>query len=189
MSKKQKQPDNKIKPLTEREGKYFQEVIDANNRYQGILKQKAQYEYAIKQMEADRTKVQKGEIKPPFILTVIPKVLSREVTDKKEIIDLFDKQLQSYKKMLKSLVGQVEHRYDEYQETAARHREYINKRFAKAKVRDIAPDRRTGNEEEETLFEAEFEKLADDPDLQKELKEAQKEAVKRNVARKTKSKK
>lgn len=176
----------KINPLMEHEAKYFQELVDCNNRYQAVLKQRTQYNFAITKMEEDRTKVQKGELKGPFSLTVIPKVLTRQVEDKKEILDLFDKQLQTYKKMVKALNGQVEHRYEEYVESGLRTAEFLQKRFKGVKAKQIMPDRKTAKEDEETLFEAEFEKLLKDPKTQEEFKKKSKEAAKKNVARKTK---
>ena len=183
-SKKQK--PQRIKTMMEREAKYFQELVDTNNRYQAVLKQRTQYEFAIRQMEEDRKKVQKGELAGPFTLTVIPKVLSRQVEDKKEILDLFDKQLKTYKEMVKALTGQVEHRYEEYIESGVRTLEYMKKKFGNVKASQIVPDRRTAKEDEETLFEAEFDKLMKDPKTQEEFKKASKEATKKKVARKTK---
>jgi len=179
----------KIKPLMEAEARYFQELVDSNNRYQAVLKQRTQYEFAIRKMEEDRTKVQKGELKGPFNLTVIPKVLTRQVTDKKEILELFDKQLITYKQMVKALNGQVEHRYEEYVESGLRNSEFLQKRFRGATAKKIMPDRKTAKKEEETIFEAEFEKLLTDPETQKEFKKKKKEAVKKNVARQTKKSK
>lgn len=184
-SKKQQKP-KRIQTMMEREAKYFQELVDANNRYQAVLKQRTQYEFAIRQMEADRTKVQKGELAGPFTLTVIPKVLSRQVEDKKEILDLFDKQLKTYKEMVKSLTGQVEHRYEEYVECGVRTLDYMKKKFGNVRASQIVPDRRTAKKDEETIFEAEFDELMKDPKTQEEFKKASKEAVKKKVSRKTK---
>lgn len=52
----------------------------------------------------------------------------------------------------------------------------------------LVPDRQV-IEEEQVLFESEFDKLIKNEETQKEFKEAKKEAVKRNKARKTKNQK
>lgn len=184
--KEAQKEDKRMKPLNSMQGKYFQELVDTSNRYQAIMKQKEQYRFAIKQMESDRHKIQTGEIKGPFVLTIIPKVLSREVTDKKEILKIFDEQLKTYKKMVKALEGQLQHRYDEFVETGVRTRQFLEYKFGKEKVKGIVPDRKTGKDEEETLFEAEFEDLAKDPEIKKEFEKKKKEAIKKNVSRKTK---
>ena len=177
-------PPKKVMPLTKVEMQYFQELIDASQRYEAVMKQKAQYEFAIKRMEEDRKKIQTGELDGKFTITVIPKLLSREVKDKKEILELFDSQLKTYKDMVKALNGQLEHRYEEYVESGLRNKDFLTQKFGKLTVKHIAPDRRTAKKEEEVLFEAEFEKLLKDPEVQKEFKEAKEEAVKRNKEKK-----
>jgi hypothetical protein len=167
-------------------GKLFQELVDSSNRYQAVLKQKEQYEFAISQMEKDRTKIQKGEIQPPFQMTVIPNVLTRVVSDKKEILAIFDEQLKTYKSMIKGLVGQVEHRYEEYIQSGTRNKDFLASRFGKIEQTAIMPVKGSVTPTEEVLFESEFKALATDPEIKAEFNKARKEAVKRNVARKTK---
>jgi len=86
-----------------------------------------------------------------------------------------------------SLEGQLEHRYENYMESAARNKEFLNIRFKNAKAKNIVPLRDIGEKDEEVLFEAEFKDLLKNPEKQCQLKAAKKEAVKRNIARKTKA--
>lgn len=176
-----------VKPLMEYEAKYFQELVDSSNYYAGLLKQRAQYEFIIKQLQNNRKKIQDGKVKPPFLMTLIPKVLSHSVEDKKEILELFDEHIKGYQQSLKAIIGQLEHRYEDYVEAGIRTQQFLEKKFRKEKVKRIAPDRKTANAEEETIFEAEFEELLKNEELQKKFKDAKKEAVKKNVARKTKA--
>jgi len=176
-----------VPPLMDFEGQIFQELVNASNRYTGLLKQKAQYEYIIKKLEGDRKKIQQGEIKLPILLTLIPKLMSYQETDKKKVLKIFDEQIAAYNTNLLSLKGQLEHRYEDYMESAARNKEFLNIRFKDAKAKNIVPLRDIGEKDEEVLFEAEFKDLLKDEGKQLELKAAKKEAIKRNIARKKKA--
>jgi len=177
----------KVMPLMEEEGRFFQELVDASNRYTNLLKQKDQYKFIIKKLQEDRKKIQHGEIELPIIMTLIPKLMSYYEKDKKKVLKIFDEQIVSYNTNLLSLEGQLEHRYENYMESAARNKEFLNIRFKNAKAKNIVPLRDIGEKDEEVLFEAEFKDLLKNPEKQAQLKAAKKEAIKRNVARKTKA--
>ena len=176
-----------VPPLMESEGQIFQELVDASNRYTNLLKQEAQYKFIVKRLEEDRKKIQHGDIELPILMTLIPKLMSYWENDKKKIFKIFDDQIKSYNDNLISLKGQLEHRYEDYMESAARNKEFLNIRFKNAKAKSIVPIRDVGEKDEEVLFEAEFGDLLKSADKQEELKAAKKEAIKRNVARKKKA--
>lgn len=178
----------KISPLVEVEGRFFQELVNASNQYTALLKQKAQYDFVIKKLSADRKKIQDGKIKLPILITLIPKLMWYMEEDKKEVLKIIDEQLASYNNMVKSLIGQIEIRYEQFAESGVRNREFLAKRFQSAAAKNIVPLRDVATKEEETLFEADFAELLKSEKKQKEFKNAKKEAVKKNVARKTKSK-
>ena len=191
VKKKQKAPVE-IKPVTvlplmESEGKFFQELVNASNRYTGLLKQEAQYKFIVKKLETDRKKIQQGEIKLPMLMTLIPKLMSYYEHDKKKVLKIFDEQIAAYNANLLSLKGQIEHRYEDFMESAARNKEFLNIRFKGAKAKNIVPLRDIGEKDEEVLFEAEYKDLLKNPQKQCQLKEAKKEAIKRNIARKKKA--
>lgn len=171
----------------ESEGRFFQELINASNSYTNLLKQKDQYKFIIKKLQEDRKKIQQGEIELPILMTLIPKLMSYYEKDKKKVLKIFDEQIASYNTNLLSLEGQLEHRYENYMESAARNKEFLNIRFKNAKAKNIVPLRDIGEKDEEVLFEAEFKDLLKNPEKQCQLKAAKKEAVKRNIARKTKA--
>jgi len=177
----------KVMPLMESEGRFFQELVNASNRYTALLKQEAQYKFIVKKLETDRKKIQQGEIKLPITMTLIPKLMSYQETDKKKVLKIFDEQITSYNTNLLSLKGQIEHRYEDYLESAARNKEFLNIRFKGAKAKNIVPLRDIGEKDEEVLFEAEYKDLLKNPQKQCQLKEAKKEAIKRNIARKKKA--
>ena len=177
----------KVMPLMESEGRFFQELVNASNSYTNLLKQKDQYKFIIKKLQEDRKKIQQGEIELPILMTLIPKLMSYYEKDKKKVLKIFDEQIASYNTNLLSLEGQLEHRYENYMESAARNKEFLNIRFKNAKAKNIVPLRDIGEKDEEVLFEAEFKDLLKNPEKQCQLKAAKKEAIKRNVARKTKA--
>lgn len=177
----------KVNPLMASEGQFFQELVNASNRYTDLIKQEAQYKFIVARLETDRKKIQKEEIKLPIMMTLIPKLMSYQEHDKKKVLAVFDEQIIAYNTNLISLKGQIEHRYEDYLESAARNKEFLNTRFKDAKAKNIVPLRDIGEKDEEVLFEAQFKDLVKDTKKQAELRAAKKEAVKRNTARKTKA--
>lgn len=172
-------------PLMQPEAQFFQELIDTSNRFQALRKQKEGYEFAIKQLSTLRNRVQKDEIKLPILLPFIPKHSYYYEYDKKEVLKLLDEQIASLNNSVKSITGQLEHRYDEYAESALRSKDFLNKRYSNLATKQIAPSRKE-TEGEQTLFEAEFKELMESEEKKEEFKKAKMEAIKKNLARETK---
>lgn len=176
-----------VPPLQEAEGRYFQELVDLSNRLQGLHKQKSQFEFIIGKLNENRKKIQTGKVKLPVVLPLIPNVMNYMESDKKIVLKFFDEQITNYKNSIKALEGQIPHRYEEYIEAAVRTREFLNARYKNLVAKHIVPARKA-IEDEENLFEAEFNKVMKDSETMKEFKKAKIEAVKRNSARDTKKK-
>lgn len=185
-TKDKKTAEIKVKPrlssLQKGEGQYFQELVNISNQYAELQTQEAQYKFIIGKLEENRKKIQNGKIELPVQMWLIPNVMSYPLSDKKEIFKFFDEQITGYKNSVKSLKGTIDHRYDEYAESAVRTREFMAKRFGSLKAGDIVPDRKTIGEEE-NLFEAEFTELMKDPETMKEFKAAKAKAIKENTKR------
>ena len=189
-AKKQKAPvvkPSRTLPLMEAEGRFFQELVDSSNQYTNLLKQESQYKFVLAKLNTDRKRIQDGDIEFPLLMTLIPKLISYWEHDKKKVLKIFDDQIKSYTANLWTLKGQIDSKYENYLESAARNKEFLNTRFQSAKPKNIVAVRDVGEKDEQVLFEAEFQDLIKDADKQEELKKAQKEAVKRNVARKKKT--
>ena len=77
--------DKKIKPLMQQEALFFKELVETNNKYTGMLKQKAQFEFAITQLQKHRKDIQTGEIKMPMLMTLIPNLVFYYEHSKKKI--------------------------------------------------------------------------------------------------------
>lgn len=176
----------KLAPMVSGEELYFKDLVDTSSAYSKVLQQKAQYVFAIKKLQENRKKIQDGDITPPYIMTLIPNVLAYTISDKKQVLKLFDDQIKSYQTNLKSLTSQADHRYEDYVESATRNRDFWLRRFGDIKTATITADRRSSEKDEETLFEAEFKDMMSDPKKKAEFDKATKEAVKRNTVRKTK---
>ena len=169
-----------IAPLMQNEAQYFQELVESSNQYSGLLKQKAQFEYIVKQLQAGRNKIQKGEIKLPVDITLIPKVMTYQENDKKKVLKMFDEQISVHQQNLKALMSQLTFAYENFTESGIRNKEYLTKRFEKVKVKAIVPER-TVHAEEDTLFEAELNDMIKNPKKLEEFKKAKKEAIRRNT--------
>jgi len=114
-----------------------------------------------------------------------PKSMPLKETDKKEIFKFFDDQIKSYQASIKSIEGQLSHRYEEYVESAVRNREFLDQRYSNLRAKHVSVGRKEISDEEE-LFKADFEKMMKDSKTQKKFIEAKKEAVKKNTQRATK---
>jgi len=169
-----------IAPLMQSEAQYFQELVESSNQYSGLLKQKAQFEYIVKQLQAGRNKIQKGEIKLPVDITLIPKVMTYQENDKKKVLKMFDEQISVHQQNLKALMSQLTFAYENFMESGIRNKEYLARRFVSAKVKNIVPDRTVIADEDE-LFSGELEEMLKDPKKVEEFKKAKKEAIRRNT--------
>jgi len=186
----------RIPPLVEAEGRYFQGLVDASNRYTALLKQKSQYDYALSRLYLDRERVVKGEVSFPMNITLIPKMITYPENDKKKILTMFDEQIAVVQSTLTGLTGQIEHRYEEYKESAIRTKEFLNRRFKDVMATNIATERKV-IPDETTLFEAEFSELLEktpdgkpnplyNPKKVEALQKVRKDITKKSVSRKTK---
>lgn len=175
----------KAKPLMQPEAQYFQELVDSSNKLTGLQKQVAQFEFIIGKLQENRNKIQKGDVKLPVVMVLIPKIMYYQEDDKKKILGFFDEQIKSYQTNIISIKNQMEHRQEEYEESAVRNREFLATRYGNLTAKHIVAARKEVADEE-NLFEAELSKLAENDEVMKEFKKAKKEAVKRNKARQTK---
>lgn len=175
---------SKLPPLQQMEVQYFNELVESSKQYSGLLQQKTQFEYVVKQLQEGRKKVQKGEIPLPVNITLIPKVMTYQESDKKKVLKMFDDNIKVYQQNLGSLESQLNFAHENFTESGIRNKEFLTRRFEAAKVKNIVPDRKIV-EGEETLFEAEFSDLLKDPKKVEALKAAKKTAVKRNIKQKS----
>ena len=174
----------KLAPLMQNEAQYFNELVESSNQYSNLLKQKAQYEFIVGQLQENRKKVQKGEIELPVGVVLIPKVMTYQEADKKKVLAMFDKHINIFQQNLATLAAQLEFAHENFSESGVRNKEFLAKRFNKVEVKNVAPKRQI-IKDEETLFEAELTDMAEDGEKVKEFKKAMKTAVEHNKQSKT----
>lgn len=182
-----KEIPKQLPPLMQPEADYFNELVAASNQYSDLLKQKAQYQFIVGQLTENRKKVQKDEIKLPVGIVLIPKVMTYQEHDKKKVLQMFDKHIKIFNTNLTTIGSQLEFAYENFTESGIRGTELMTRRFEKAVVKSIVPER-TIVKGEDTLFEAELNdmvKEGKDGEKVKEFKKAVKIAVEKNKENKS----
>ena len=174
-----KEAPQRLMPLSTTEAQYFNELVEASNQYSKILQQQTQFEYVTKQLKESRNKIQKGTIKMPVSLTLIPKVMTYPEGNKKEVLKIFDETIKNYVKSLQAINAQVDYRYETFVESGIRNREYLARRFKDATAKQITPSRVT-IKDETTIFEAEIDKILDPKKTKEEYKKAKEAAIEHN---------
>jgi len=169
----------RLMPLNTAEGQYFDELKSASNTYSEALSKQTQYKHILLQLTESRTKIQKGDIELPINLTLIPNIMSYPEGDKKVILKIFDETIKNYTKSLQAIDSKVNYFYEAFVESGIRNREYLARRFADVKAKQITPGRVT-IKDEKTLFEAEIDDLINDPKKKEEYKKVKKQAVEHN---------
>jgi len=167
----------RLMPLNTAEGQYFDELKSASNTYSEALGKQTQYKHILLQLTESRTKIQKGDIEMPINLTLIPNIMSYPEGDKKVILKIFDETIKNYTKSLQAIDSKVNYFYEAFVESGIRNREYLARRFADVKAKQITPGRVT-IKDEKTLFEAEIDDLINDPKKKEEAKVEAKKALK-----------
>lgn len=172
----------RLMPLDTAETQYFNELVEASNRYSEMLGKQTQYKHIVGQLKESRTKIQKGDIEMPISLTLIPNVMTYPEGDKVVVLKIFDETIKNYVKSLQALDSKVDYFYEAFVESGIRNREYLARRFANATAKQIAPSR-VVIKDESTLFETEIDDLLDPKkkeQIKKEFKKANKKAVEHN---------
>lgn len=173
-------------PFMQNEAYLLKEVNDQSNLFGKLLKQFEQYEFALQDMIWKRKQVQKGDIKLPILLPFAGNSLY-SVNDKKKVLEDLDVQIKQLTNARDGINTQMIHRRDEYVEAGLRLRTFIDAKFGVYTTKTIGVQNQgTGNRvktgvtkqkaDEKKLFEAEFNDIVNDPELQKEFKAAAKKA-------------
>lgn len=167
-----------IKPLAQAETKYFENLIQLSNTYAKLNQQYHQYKFVLEQMEEKRNQIQKDEIKMPILMQLGGNSFYQE-TDKKKVISDMDDQMDRIKNSIRGIKGQLKQREEAFIAAGLDLKSFAERRFGPYKAKDISEDRSEAKTDK-VLFEAEFEELMKDPELQKEFKAKKEEAKKAN---------
>jgi hypothetical protein len=150
-----------IAPLSQYDGQKLQEMVDLNNTYGALDKQKKQYDAAIQMVRINREKVNKGLISLPVMIQ-ISRAVSHAESDKEKVLKHFDDEIRGLEMARQGIIGTLEHRRDEYIECVLR-----VSRLLSEKVKDYEVKKVTGvryldaktEQEEKASIEKELEKM------------------------------
>lgn len=171
----QPKPLPEIRTVSGREALYWKETQELSNTLAKLRQQRDNYQFILNQLTTKRNAIQKGDIKPEVWKLLTPTSFYL-VEDKKEILQELDTEITKYTTAVKGVQAQVRQYEDAYKESGLRLEEFAKRKFGKYRVKTISNDRRITNDEE-VLFEADFDKLMKDPELQKQALAAEKTAI------------
>ena len=145
-----------IRPIDTQEVVYFNQLIEISNAYAKSRQQYAQYDAALRALQKNRDKINKGEY---TVLNVpVAPDTTTALTNKKEMLKYLDNQIHQLRTALLGVKGQVDNKRDIFIEVGLRTEAFITRRFAGHRVKKVASDG-TRAKEEKVLFEAEYEEL------------------------------
>ena len=150
-----------IAPLSQFDGQKLQEMVDLNNTYGALVKQKGQYEAAIGMLKIRREQVAKGEISMPVMIQ-ISRAISHAESNKDKVLRHFDEEIKQLELAKQGIAGTLEHRRDEYIECVLRVSRLLSEKVKDYEVKNVTGvryiDAKTESEEKESL-EKELEKM------------------------------
>jgi hypothetical protein len=153
-----------ISPLSQFDGQKLQEMVDLNNTYSSLVKQKSQYDAALQMLKIRREQVVKGEISLPVMIQ-ISRAISHAESSKDKVLRHFDDEIKQLEMAKQGITGTLEHRRDEYIECVLR-----VSRLLSEKVKDYEVKKVTGVRYLDAKTEQE-EKASMEKELETALKE------------------
>lgn len=164
---KSETPD--INPINSQEVVYFNQLIEISNAYAKSRQQYAQYDMALKALEKNKDKIQKGEY---TVLNVpVAPDTTTALTGKKEMLKYLDNQIHQLRTAVLGVKGQMENKRDIFTEVGLRLEVFMTQRFTGYRVKKIA-NKGFKQEEEKVLFEAEYKEMMKSEEKQEEFKKA-----------------
>jgi hypothetical protein len=154
-------PSTDITPLGSLDGQKLQEMVDLNNTFAALDKQKKQYEGKIFQFKIEREKIQKGEISMPVMLHISP-VLSYVELKKEVVLKKYDDIIKNLELARQGIIGTLEHRRDEFMECKIRVIRLLGGEVKGYEIKNISGVRskdKSIEEDEKKAIEKEFEKM------------------------------
>jgi hypothetical protein len=149
---------NDITPLSQYDGQRLQEMVELNNNYGALVKQKSQYDAAIKMLKIRREKINKGEIALPVMIQISRNVSYAE-PNKDKVLQHFDEEIRGLDMAVKGMTGTLEHRRDEYVECVIRVSKLLSEKVKDYQIKNITGVRTINKDienEEKTALEKEF---------------------------------
>jgi len=150
-----------IAPLSQYDGQRLQEMVDLNNTYGSLVKQKSQYDAAIKMLKIRREQVAKGEISLPVMIQ-ISRAISHAESNKEKVMKHFDEEIGGLELAKQGIMASLEHRRDEYIECVIRVSKLLSEKVKDYQIKSVSGIRNTNKELEDAekkALEKEFESV------------------------------
>lgn len=145
-----------IAPINTNEVQYLNGIVQVSNLYAKLRQQYSQYELALQAVIKNRDKIRTGDY--DSINVPIAPDTTTTITDKAEMLKYVNNQIAQLKNALGGIRGQMENKRDIFVEHGLRLEAFATRRFGGLRVKHIASDRKGKIEDEQVLFEAEFDK-------------------------------
>jgi len=167
--------------LSQDDANKMKEIFTLSNNVSALIRDFAEKTITVKNMRIMADKIEKK--KKPLQIQVAKNMFMTE-DDYRTVVNDIRIQANTLEKSLILIHGQIEHRYDDYVSTLVRFDSFINTIINGAKNRAITGHRSTGEvkEQEEILFEKEFDKISEEDKVQ--LKEIDKKIKMQNGKKK-----
>lgn len=126
-----------IAPLSQFDGQKLQEMVDLNNTYGALVKQKSQYDAALQMLKIRREQVVKGEISLPVMIQ-ISRAISHAESSKDKVLRHFDDEIKQLEMARQGITGTLEHRRDEYIECVLRVSKLLSEKVKDYQIKNVS---------------------------------------------------
>lgn len=126
-----------IAPLSQYDGQKLQEMVDLNNTYGSLVKQKSQYDAALQMLKIRREQVVKGEISLPVMIQ-ISRAISHAESNKDKVLQHFNDEIKQLEMARQGITGTLEHRRDEYIECVLRVSKLLSEKVKDYQIKSVS---------------------------------------------------
>jgi len=175
-----------IHPMNTNDSNRIKEIFSLSNTVAGLQKKYVDTNLQIKFSKKFIKQLKDGEIKGPLMIRVSP-TLFMPMTDMIKAITSIKYEISMLEEANKLTKTQLEHRYEEYVDAIIRYNRILTNKVGSKKVTTLSVHRTAGGkstEDEEVIFEKEFEEMAKDDT--KSMQEQVNKAIAEDKAKKGK---
>lgn len=150
-----------VNPLSTFEGNQFKELAQLSNTAAAMMKDVNEKEIMAFRLRAMAKKIKSGEIKPPLLQEVLPKLYA-QYTDMDKAHQIISENAKSLDNTAQFALGQLGHRYEEYVDALIRFRNRLNGFIGEAKLKTVSHHRtdKESDTKQGEIFDKGFEDFA-----------------------------
>lgn len=150
---------SEIEPINQQEAETFlQQLVNVSNIFAKLRKQQREYTTIVEKLKENRIKVQKGLIKPPFLMP-LSKNRFYNSNSKKDMLDELDSEIKVLVNAIKAVDGQVKQYKDAYIGAGLAAIEFVTTRFGKFKPENVYHKSCQPSKKENIIFEGELDEI------------------------------